>query len=286
MKYFLSLLASLLLGGLTAPASAVVFEEVVDLPVEVKNRFGLEVSQTIRVGILRDDAAVTPQPFLVLGHGRPANGNFTGYKWTSYRKQGNYFVSKGFAVFIPLRVGYGETGGPDVEEGGSCTTKDYDFSYAVGGLQTRKVVDYARTRPYINRDKGVIAGQSFGETLAIEAAAQNIPGVIAAINFAGGGGGDPVGRPERPCRADKLQTLFAGYGRMAKVPTLWLYSENDHYWGNSLPREWFDAFTDAGGRGEFVRLSPVPDADGHLAFSRSMKEWTPQVDRFLKSLGL
>lgn len=268
--------------------SAAIIEEVIDMPIEVNNRFGMEVKQAIKVGIIRDDAVTAPQPFLVLGHGRPADSNFASYKWTSYRRQGKYFVSKGFAVFIPLRVGYGETGGPDVEESGACNAKNYEFTYKVGGIQTRQVVELAKAKPYVNPEKGIVAGQSFGGTLAIEAAAQNIPGVIAAINFAGGGGGDPVGRPGNPCRADKLEDLFASYGKTAKVPTLWLYSENDGYWGKKIPHEWFDAFIKSGGVGEFIQLAPVPNAGiagGHLAFSRSMTEWIPEVDRFLQKVG-
>lgn len=283
-RYLLAAAATLV--SIAAWAGTV--EEVVDMPIEVKNRFGLEIRQTMKVAILRDDSFKTPQPFLILGHGRPANGNFAGTKWSSYRKQAQYFVSRGFAVFIPVRVGYGDTGGPDVEESGACTSKNYDFTYHVGGIQTRKVIDLATSKPYVNPHKGLVAGQSFGGTLAIEAAAQRIPGVIATINFAGGGGGDPVGRPESPCRADLLEALFGKYGETARMPTLWLYSENDGYWGKKIPHEWFNAFTQAGGKGEFVQLAPVANAGpsaGHLAFSRSMEEWRPHVERFLQSVG-
>ncbi len=276
--------AATLLASFSASAAVVV--EVVDLPVEVRNRFGVEVRQSIKVAALRDDAATAPQPFLVLGHGRPANGNFAGYKWTSYRKQGEYFVSRGFAVFIPLRVGYGESGGPDVEESGTCSNRNYDHTYSVGGIQTRKVIELAKSKPYVTPDKGIVVGQSFGGTLAIEAAARNIPGVLATVNFAGGGGGNPQTRPEDPCRADLLEDLFAGYGKTARIPTLWLYSENDRYWGKKLPQEWFAAFVRAGGKGEFVQLPPLKDADGHLAFSRIMETWQPHFERFVQTIGL
>lgn len=280
-----TLLAALSLFA-SVSVSAAVVEEVFDLPVEVKNRFGLEVNQTIKVAALHDEAATAPQPFLVLGHGRPANGNFAGYKWSSYRKQGEYFVAKGFAVFIPLRVGYGETGGPDVEESGTCSFRNYDHSYRVGGVQTAKVIELAKAQPYVAPERGIVVGQSFGGTLAIEAAARNIPGVLATVNFAGGGGGNPLNRPENPCRADQLEDLFAGYGKSARIPTLWLYSENDRYWGKKLPKAWFDAFVKEGGKGEFVQLPPLKDADGHLAFSRAMAAWQPHFERFIQTVGL
>ena len=206
----------------------------------------------------------------------------------NYRTQARYFASRGFAVFVPVRVGYGETGGPDVEESGNCNNRDYEFSYRVGGEQTRKVIALAKTKSFVDPARGVVVGQSFGGTLAVEVASGNIGGVVAVINFAGGGGGDPVGRPGRPCRPDRLENLFAAYGKSAKIPSLWLYSENDAYWGKKVPREWFAAYTKSGAKAEFVQLAPVETsspAAGHLAFSRSMKEWRPHVKRFLASMG-
>ena len=275
---------------ITAPITtkAAIVEEVIELPIEVKNRFGLEAKQTMKIGVLRDNAKSAPLPFLILGHGRPSNGNFASTSWTNYRTQARYFASRGFAVFVPVRVGYGETGGPDVEESGNCNNRDYEFSYRVGGEQTRKVIALAKTKSFVDPARGVVVGQSFGGTLAVEAASGNIGGVVAVINFAGGGGGDPVGRPGRPCRPDRLENLFAAYGKSAKIPSLWLYSENDAYWGKKIPREWFAAYTKSGAKAEFVQLAPVETsspAAGHLAFSRSMKEWRPHVERFLASVG-
>jgi dienelactone hydrolase len=276
------------LSALPVVASAAIIEEVIEMPIELKNRFGLEAKQVMKIGVLRDDAKSAPQPFLILGHGRPANGNFAGTSWTSYRTQARYFASRGFAVFVPVRVGYGETGGMDVEESGPCNSLDYEFTYRVGGAQTRKVIELAQKLSYVNPARGIVAGQSFGGTLAIEAAAGNIAGVVATINFAGGGGGDPVGRPANPCRADLLEDLFVRYGKTSKIPTLWLYSENDAYWGKKIPHNWFAAFVKNGAKAEFIQLAPVENAQpsaGHLAFSRSMKEWRPHVERFLASVG-
>ena len=37
---------------------------------------------------------------------------------------------------------------------------------------------------------------------------------------------------------------------------LWAYTENDRFFGPTLPREWFQAFQAAGGRGEFKQFPP------------------------------
>ena len=81
-----------------------------------------------------------------------------------------------------------------------------------------------------------------------------------------------------------MEKLYAGYGKTAKVPTLWLYSENDRYWGKRLPRQWFDAFVAAGGQGTFVQLPPYAK-DGHASFTGNRAAWTPAFEEFLKKTG-
>ena len=278
----------LLCFAFLSPAHAARVEEILTLPVSVTLRHDETHNQNLHVGVFRDDSAQKPQPFLILGHGRPANGNFGAFRVDGFRKQIDYFVNRGFVVLAHLRIGYGASGGPDVENAGPCNNRDFAYSYNVGGQQTAQVLTLARSLPYIDPERGVVAGQSYGGALAIEAAARNLPGIIGAINFAGGGGGDPVNRPGQPCRPDKLEALYADYGRTARVPTLWLYSENDAFWGKDIPHAWFAAFTAQGGKGRFVQLPAVHNAGaggGHAAFTRIQSEWQVHVDRFLNDIG-
>jgi hypothetical protein len=63
-------------------------------------------------------------PFLVLNHGRPANAAaFAAMPRQRYPANAQYFVAQGFVVFIPTWVGYGPTGGDDVEYSGPCQGK-------------------------------------------------------------------------------------------------------------------------------------------------------------------
>lgn len=122
---------------------------------------------------------------------------------------------------------------------------------------------------------------------AVEAtarAALGPPGVVAAINFAGGGGGDPKGHPEQPCSPAALKRLFSGYGQTAHMPMLWAYTENDRFFGPRLPREWFDAFREAGGNAEFKQFPPHGD-DGHQLFAKFPQVWQPVVAEFLRRQG-
>ena len=76
-----------LMFALLPVAQAARVEETVALPVKVDLRHQETLSQTMHVGIFRDDSATGPQPFLILGHGRPANGNFANFRVDGYRKQ-------------------------------------------------------------------------------------------------------------------------------------------------------------------------------------------------------
>jgi dienelactone hydrolase len=276
-----------LLGWLLAcalPAQAILQEEVIELAVSVQPARGRPVSQPIKVTIIRDDG-VAKSPVVILNHGRAVKREDRAKLGRArYSDNARYFVGKGFVVFVPTRVGYGVSGGPDVEDSGACQTKNYPPVYEASAQQTLAVLAHARTLPYADAARTVVVGQSFGGTTAITVAAKNVPGVVAAVNFAGGGGGNPVDKPGDPCRPDLLARLFAAYGKTARIPTLWLYSENDRYFGKDHPHAWFKAFAAAGGKGEFVQL-PAHGDDGHGSFTRNPGAWKPAMDAFLRGNG-
>lgn len=264
------------------PAAAEIIETTVDVPVEVSDTKGGIVRQPIKVTIFRDDARPR-SPFMILNHGRSAKAEGRqAVKPSQYAANARYFVSKGYAVFMPVRIGYGETGGPDVENSGACAAKAYQRVYEAGAKQSLAVIEHAKAQPYVDPARGIVVGQSFGGTLAITLAARNIPGVLAAVNFAGGGGGRPDTHPEQPCSIERMTQLFASYGAKARIPTLWLYSQNDRFWGPDIPRTWHKAFTDRGGTGEFVALPPYK-ADGHPSFTGAPEAWKPAFEAFLES---
>ena len=187
-------------------------------------------------------------------------------------------------VLVPTRVGYGVSGGPDVENSGRCNSRDFATVAATAAEQTVAILKTARKLPYVDLRRGLVVGQSFGGMTTIALAARGLPGLVGAINFAGGAGGNPREHPEKPCSAERLAALYRSYGEVAQVPTLWLYSENDRYWGKQLPRQWFRGFVEAGGKGRFVQLPAYQD-NGHGIFSGNPGAWRPAFERFLAELG-
>lgn len=280
-----SLVAALLLLAALAPARARLVEDQFDLPVRVSDAYGKAIVQTIRVTVFRDDEVEGARPLAVVNHGRaPEAASRAAMGRARYAAASRWLVRQGFIVAVPTRIGYGVSGGEDVEDTGGCTGKRYEPGYAAAAAQTLAVLQHMRSRDDVLKERTLVLGQSYGGTTAVAVAALAPPGVAAAINFAGGGGGNPKTQPGRPCAPHLLERLFAGYGRTARLPTLWVYTENDLFFGPTLPREWFEAFRRAGGHGEFVQFAAAGD-DGHSLFTVAPATWQPVVADFLHRNG-
>lgn len=278
----LALAAGLLCAG---AAQAKLVEEVTKVPVKVSDAYGKAIAQDIVVTVYFDDAAPKPYPVLVLNHGRapePEKRAAMGRVRTSANSR--WLARLGFMVAVPTRIGYGDSGGEDVEDTGPCTRKNYPPGYAAAAQQTVQLLEFMRQRPDTAKDRAVVMGQSMGGATAITVAAMNPSGVQAIVNFAGGGGGNPATMPQNPCATPLLERMFATYGKTARIPTLWVYTENDMYFGPKFPKQWFDAFKAAGGVGEYV-LFPPNGESGHGLFTQAPEVWQARVIAFLQANG-
>src|SRR4051794_26676925 len=90
----------------------------------------------IDVTVFRPDGR-GPFPLVVLSHGSPRSA---GERRTDGRQrmvaQSRPFLAMGFAVVVPTRRGYGESGGEWAETYGSCESPDY---YAAGLESARDI---------------------------------------------------------------------------------------------------------------------------------------------------
>jgi len=274
------------LGLATAsPAVAAIVEEQHDLPIAVVDAYGKQVAQPIKVTVFVDDTTPRPRPVLVINHGRATDGaGRAALGRARYSDASRWFARLGFAVVVPTRLGYGVSGGDDVEDSGACAAKNYPPGYAAAAEETLAALRFMHQRADTLKDRDVVVGQSYGGATSIAVAALNPAGTVAVVNFAGGGGGDPKERARSPCSPQRLERLFAKYGETARVPTLWIYSANDMYFGPDLPQQWFKAFQAGGGAGRFVQVPPYGD-DGHATFVRAPAVWQPVVAEFLRAQG-
>ena len=264
-----------------------IIEEIIEVPVSVSNSNftnNPKFEQKITVTIWRDDA-IKKAPYLLFSHGRASTDQERGkFGRSSEKRNSEYFVSKGFTVILPTRIGYGVSGGPDADYSGACGNKNYLEARKVAIDQSKQVLNHVFDFSYIDRTKGIVVGQSVGGFTTIGLSAENISGLKGAINFAGGDGGDPIKSAEKPCGDYLIKDTFAKYGASNKVPTLWLYSVNDKFWGEQLPKDWFAAFQKAGGKGQFISL-PAYKEDGHSIFRGDLNAWKNDFEKFIKEIG-
>jgi dienelactone hydrolase len=264
-----------------------IIEEIIEVPVSVSNSNftnNPKFEQKITVTIWRDDA-IKKAPYLLFSHGRASTDQERGkFGRSSEKRNSEYFVSKGFTVILPTRIGYGVSGGPDADYSGACGNKNYLEARKVAIDQSKQVLNHVFDFSYIDRTKGIVVGQSVGGFTTIGLSAENISGLKGAINFAGGDGGDPIKSAEKPCGDYLIKDTFAKYGASNKVPTLWLYSVNDKFWGEQLPKDWFAAFQKTGGKGQFISL-PAYKEDGHSIFRGDLNAWKNDFEKFIKEIG-
>ncbi|MDL2357998.1 MAG: alpha/beta fold hydrolase [Pseudomonadota bacterium] len=257
-------------------------ETVFKLPASVTGRAGATVSGQMTVTQFKPDGA-GPFPIAILLHGRALDRAAT--PRFRYTQAARYFVRRGFAVLVPTRLGYGESGvEPDPEQSGGCTNKLYAPAFDAVAASALDLIAYAGKLPFADPARIVVLGQSFGGAGAIALAARQPAGVVATINFAGGGGGDPDKHPGSPCHPERLESTFASYGATSRLPTLWLYTENDRWMGATEPKRWFAAYAKTGGTGDYAAM-PAFGEDGHALFAKGFEVWRPLVDQFLSKAG-
>jgi homoserine acetyltransferase len=109
--------------------------------------------------------------------------------------------------------------------------------------------------------------------------------VRAVINFAGGRGGRSYDKPHNNCAPDRLIAAARAFGTTARIPTLWIYSANDSFFGPDLSRRMAEAFRAGGGRADY-RLLPAFGSDGHrlIEMREAVGAWSPIVQEFLGRL--
>lgn len=272
-------------GG-EAPKLAVdLHETIVWLPVTVKLVSGKSHAGQMIVTHYRPDGD-GPFPAIIMNHGRaPAKEKRA--EPPRFRHTGivQYWIRRGFAVLVPTRLGYGETGlDPDPEYAGTCNNRDYRTVLTAMIAQIRVALEFAATLPWVDTKRVILMGQSQGGFASIGASGHDLSGVIGAINFAGGAGGDPDNRPGQPCSPAQISAVLSLAGKRAKSPMLWLYSENDKHWGAEWPRKWHAAYTKGGARAELKMFPPVSD-NGHALMDKGFRLWRPVVDQFMGTLG-
>lgn len=222
-----------------------------------------------------------PRPMVVINHGTSEatrhSVSLPIYYWLS-----RWFVERGYVVVLPQRRGHGATGGELVEGRDSCARPDHYSAGQRGADDIAAVVNFMAQQSFVAQGATIIAGISTGGWASLALSARNLPQVQAVVNFAGGRGGHAWGRPTQICDADQLIAAAGRFGEASRIPSLWLYSTNDTYFGPGLARAMAKSFSERGGEAE-LHVLPAYGQDGHsLADDQAgWSLWGRHLDEFL-----
>jgi dienelactone hydrolase len=233
-----------------------------------------------------------PFPLAIMNHGvslDPVQRSF--FPLVEFRDAAMWFARRGYLVLAPVGSGYGASAidiserglyGPFFSKIGSCSNPNFrDAGMAVAQLDLW-IIDYMAAEKKIVPKDVIVIGQSAGGWASIALSSVNPAQVGAIITFAAGRGGRVDGKPNNNCAPDRLVDATAEFGRTSRVPMLWLYIENDTFFGPALSKRMHEAFTAAGGNAEYHLLPPFGD-DGHflVGSADSIPIWAPLVGAFL-----
>jgi dienelactone hydrolase len=193
------------------------------------------------------------------------------------------FARRGYVVVMPLRRGFGATGGEMAEDPGSCSNPDYFSAEARAADDVMAAYDYARALSYVDGSRMMLAGQSAGGMVALFTAGTRKPaGLMAVLSFAAGRGGDPEATPGVPCAVEPVARVLDALGKNIRVPVLLHYSENDLFFSPKITRGWYQRLAAGGANAEYA-LQPAFGKDGHYIFGDTLgvRYWLPTVEQFL-----
>jgi dienelactone hydrolase len=233
-----------------------------------------------------------PFPLVIMNHGVSLNQRERSFfPLVEFRDAAIWFARRGYLVVAPVGPGYGAAAldlpdrglyGPFFSKIGNCDNPNFREPGLVVANVDRWIIDYMSSQGLGLAKDVIVVGQSAGGWAAIALSSQNPPPVRAIITFAAGRGGRVGGKPNNNCAPDKLVEATREFGGTARVPTLWIYTENDTFFGPELSKRMHAAYTGAGGNAEYHLLPPFGD-EGHFLVGSpdAIPLWAPLVSQFL-----
>ncbi len=218
-----------------------------------------------------------PFPLVVINHGKAPGAPGLQPRYTP-GWAARYFVERGYVVFVPMRTGFSKSTGGYV--GGGCNVESNGLIQAEDVAAT---VAYAHTLSYVERTQTLIVGQSHGgwTTLAYGAAKPD-PSVKGLVNFAGG-----LRQPDCIGWQLNLAKAAANYAQDTKIPSLWLYGDNDSFFTKEVYSRMFAYYNKVNPQAQLVAFGEFgQDSHSLFAVKDGRAIWQPHLEKFMTLIGL
>ena len=228
-----------------------------------------------------------PWPIALLNHGSAASpaARPDMQPMTCQAPPVRWFTAHGYLTIMPLRRGFGASGGAVAEDTCLCAEADFAASAEAGADDIAASLAAARHLPWVRPDNALVVGQSTGGWAALAYAGRNDPGVRAVIAFAPGRGAKVYPPPHSVYRPDLLEAAAAQLGARSRLPVLWIAALNDSYFPPEVTAGLHRAYTGAGGQAVLAMVNPFFD-EGHALYSApgGADLWGPLIENFLQHM--
>jgi dienelactone hydrolase len=220
-----------------------------------------------------------PWKLVMMHHGIPGPKPS---KYKDYPFISKFFLQRGYAVLLPVRQGSGATGGGRRDKEGSCNLVMAWPSVMARASEIEDIWTYVRTRSEVQKDGAIMMGKSQGGYSVLSAGKDNPEGIAGIIDLAGG----VRMNTSSLCGEPELVAAIKQAAQSARLPTLLLYTANDHEVPVNYGKDMISAYTSGNPNAKGHMLSPVAGGDGHRQIERApgVKAWGNIVDKFLESL--
>lgn len=220
-----------------------------------------------------------PFPLAIINHGATKASDKNRGERQRFTMAAYYFLSRGYAVAMPMMRGFAGSGGSMLQLGCNLVTVAQS-----DGRDIRGVIEALQRRPDIDGRNVVVTGQSFGGWNTLGLGTNPPPGVRGLVLF--NAALRSSGCPEK--EQDKM--LVAGAGRLGLgtvLPSLWFYGENDTIMPTTTWHGVFNAYKAAGTRARLVDVGTVgTDSHQFLSSPDNLPLWAPEIDAFLAGIDM
>ena len=233
--------------------------------------------------IVKPEGAQGRLPIALITHGRsskPEDNSNT--RARGMQAQARDMAQRGYLAVALVRRGFGKSEGL-LAPGIDCERQDYITSLEHSADDLVAALESIASRPDADRSRSIAIGVSAGGATMLALAARKPRGLAGIVNVSGGV--KLTARNGGPCRFEpSLIATAAFYGAQIRIPSLWLYAENDSFFEKDMVRRMHASFTGAGGRGDLQIYGPLKE-DGHRLFNlfEGRRQWIASLDRFLRA---
>jgi dienelactone hydrolase len=269
-------IAAVLAFADAAQAESDLVEDATPLTVTIDRR-------TVRLEalIVKRSDATGRLPVALIAHGKPnTQGRMSDQRAHQHLPQARDLARRGWLAVVVIRRGFGNSDGPQPVPL-TCASKSLTERFDADADDIQATLATVARRADADPAHVIAIGVSAGGAAVTAFSARNPAGLLGAVNVSGGL------RFESCPKEDLLVAAFRAYGARSRVPSLWVYAQNDSFFGPELVERMRAAYLAGGGDSKLVMFEPEGQ-DGHGIFgtARGRMKWLLELDGFLRFLKL